>query len=394
MSGRRFLWSIASTLALGILLLYGMTAAAKPEDNEEQLRRLRARMHTLQKQLNQTRGQRDAVRDELQNIERRTGELIASLKDLTARLGEDKVRLDQLRHRAAAERQSLRTQMEGLESQARAAYALSRQGYLKLLLNQENPASVSRVVTYYQYLNQARSERIASIKVGLVKLERLEQEIEGRNRELNALHDKETAERKELEGVHARRQTLLARLNRQVNNQSEEIKRLQGDEQRLERLLREMKTHLPPTPAAPGNLGFIGAKGKLPLPATGHITARFGDQKRIGDLRWRGVFIAGAEGQPVISVFRGRVVYADWLHGFGLLLILDHGDGYMTLYGHNQALYRHVGDWIEGGQPIATVGSTGDAPGSGVYFEIRHNGKPYDPLQWCSVPGRPISRRR
>jgi len=128
---------------------------------------------------------------------------------------------------------------------------------------------------------------------------------------------------------------------------------------------------------------FRKYKGKLPLPARGKIVARYGAPKNIGDLRWRGLFLAGREGQDVRSIFRGRVAFADWLRGFGLLLILDHGDGYMTLYGHNQSLYKEVGDWVEAGQVIAGMGNTGDITQPGLYFEVRHNGKPRDPLLWC-----------
>jgi septal ring factor EnvC (AmiA/AmiB activator) len=124
-------------------------------------------------------------------------------------------------------------------------------------------------------------------------------------------------------------------------------------------------------------------QGRLPLPANGRLLARFNEPRQIGNLRWKGIFLSGREGQPVKAVFGGRVVYAEWLRGFGLLLILDHGDGYMTLYGHNQSLAKSVGDWVEGGETIATVGTTGDPSRPGVYFEVRHHGAPADPLRWC-----------
>jgi len=378
-----------------VLLATSILAAAQPADNEAQLQKLRTRIQTLQQQLNETRGKRDAVREEVQALERQIGALLHNLRRLNARLKADNRKLERLRQRAARERRKLHVQFEGLENQARAAYILGRQEYVKMLLNQKDPANLARVLTYYQYMNRARAERIHSIKTALTQLQTLENQIQKRGRELIRLRESQTQKKRELETSRTRRGELLAHLNQQVRDQSQEIKRLRADEQRLERLLGELKSYLTDIPPLPGKEVHFGKyKGKLPLPTQGRITARFGQKKRLGDLKWRGIFIAGREGQNVISVFRGRVAYADWLRGFGLLLILDHGNGYMTLYGHNQSLYKEVGDWVEAGQTIASVGNTGDAPQSGVYFEIRHKGRPRDPLRWFDVQGRTSAAKR
>ncbi len=373
-----------------------MLAAAQPQPADEaRLQQLRARIQTLQQQLNETRGRRDAVREEVQTLERQIGALLRNLRQLNARLKADNRKLERLRQRAARERRKLGVQFEGLEHQARAAYLLGRQEYVKMLLNQKDPTNLARVLTYYRYMNRARTERIRSIKTALAQLQTLENQIQKRGRELMRLRASQTQKKRELETSRARRGELLAHLNRRVRDQSQEIKRLRADEQRLERLLGKLTSYLTDIPSLPGKEAHFGKyKGKLPLPTRGRITARFGQKKRLGDLKWRGIFVAGREGQDVISVFRGRVAYADWLRGFGLLLILDHGNGYMTLYGHNQSLYKEVGDWVEAGQTIASVGSTGDVPRSGVYFEIRHKGKPRDPLRWFNVQGRRRAAKR
>src|SRR5690606_34075729 len=225
-------------------------------------------------------------------------------------------------------------------------------------------------------------------------LRALETEIRDQTRELEALRTRQERERHALEAARVRRAQLLAALNRQLSAQQDEIERLRADERRLQRLLQELRTVLPeaelPSPGPQERFGALN--GRLPLPLAGRIAAGYGEPKGIGDLTWRGIFIAAREGDPVRAVARGRVAFADWLRGFGLLLILDHGDGYMTLYGHNQALHRRTGDWVEAGETIAAAGNTGGAPAMGVYFEIRQNGVPHDPLQWCAaertVPAR------
>jgi len=319
-------------------------------------------------------------------LERNIGSIIQKLRHLNARLKADQKKLGELRTRAAMEQRNLKTQIQGLEQQARAAYILGRQEYVKLLLNQEEPAKLARSLTYYRYLHRARAERISGIQTTLSRVVALEHEVQEHTRELNELRQSQIQMKAQLETARERRTELLARLNHEIRDRSAEIRRLRAAEERLERLLQELKSYLPDIPPLPGREAHFGKnKGRLPLPTRGRIVAHFGEQKRIGDLKWRGIFIAGREGQDVRSVFRGRVAYADWLRGFGLLLILDHGNGYMTLYGHNQGLYKEVGDWVEAGQVVASMGSSGDAPRPGLYFEIRHNGKPRDPLRWCNV---------
>ena len=369
-------------------------APATGADDAEQLRRLRSRIEALQKELNDTRDQRDAVREELQRQERRIGELLRRLREIDTRLAHDGDTLDALTRDATAERRQLDAQMQALATQVRAAYTSGRDEPLKLVLNQESPAAVSRLMTYYRYLNTARLARVTQLRQTVGRIEALQNAIGAQTQALASARKEQLQEKSALEAARQRRTELLAQLDRRVRNQSEEIARLKTDEQRLERLLQEIKSYtLPTPPGLPTATRFAQAKGRLPLPLAGRVLARYGETKQVGDLTWRGIFVAAPEGGQIQAVFRGRVAYADWLRGFGLLLILDHGDGYMTLYGHNQSLHRQVGDWVEAGQPIAAAGRTGDAPASGVYFEIRHNGKPYDPLQWSAL-GRASARVR
>lgn len=373
---------LATLLCTVLYPAYG----ARNGDDEKQLQKLRGRIESLQEKMNETRGRRDAVRDEKRNLERRIGSLLNDLKLTDTRLRQNEKKLENLKSRATREAGNLVVQQRQLERQIYMAFTAGHQDYPKMLLNQDSPASVARVFTYYRYLNRERTERIAALGDTLSQLDVIKTQIHSQSRELEILRNTQREQKSALDTSHTRRNELLASLNLQVRDQAQEIERLRADEKRMEQLVEELKIVLPETPLpSSSERHFSKLRGRLPLPTRGRVLARYGTQKNIGNLKWRGLFIAGREGQQVISVFQGRVVYADWLRGFGLLLIMEHGDGYMTLYGHNQSLHKAVGDWVKAGEVIASLGNTGDAAQPGLYFEIRHNGEPRDPLIWCKA---------
>lgn len=361
----------------------------------EELAALRARLDALQKQLNDVQGRRHAVRDELTRVDRTIGQHVAALRRLDRQRTTDQQRIRQLQRRAQQQANALSVHRAALAEQARATFMLGQQEYLKVLLNQQDPARVARTLTYYRYFNAARLSRIETIREKLTELSALEREIGAQTQALDRLRAEQTQQKDALETEQSRRRSLLASLDREVSDRSRTINRLKEDESRLENLLRQLEQVSPPLPSdVPKNGHFAEQRGRLPLPTVGRIRASFGEPKAVGQLKWRGILVNASEGSDVRAVFRGRVAYADWLRGFGLLLILDHGGGYMTLYGHNQGLYKEVGEWAESGEIIAAVGATGDVASPGVYFEVRHNGKPRDPLQWCSRRERSQSAQR
>lgn len=340
-------------------------------------------METLQQDLNLARGRRDAVREELFDIERRIGALLPTIREMEARWRDENAKLGKLKVRLREERRRLSARRTALARQMRVAYALGPQEEMKLLFSQEEPDRLARVAGYHRILQQARVRRIEDVRESLARLEHLEAEARTRTHEIAALRDRRLARKAALDRDAKRRGELVASLARSVRGKEQEIDRLRTDRDRLERLVREIKPLLGELPPAPGGARFATLAGRLPLPVRGPVTAHFNDPKPLGEMRWRGLFLAAREGEPVKAVAHGRVIYADALRGFGLLLILDHGDGYMTLYGNNQSLAKEVGDWVEAGEPVSTAGSTGDTPRSGLYFEIRHQGQPQDPLRWC-----------
>jgi septal ring factor EnvC (AmiA/AmiB activator) len=261
---------------------------------------------------------------------------------------------------------------------------MGQQQYIKMLLSQEDPARLGRVVTYYRYLNQARSERIATTRDVLARLRGLEEEIQQRTRELESLRTGQLDSKAELEAARKQRAEVVAALNRKVSSQSQEIAQLRVDEERLKRLIEGLSLYMEELKVdVKGEERFDRFRGKLHLPVRGTVEARFGELKQGGPLKWDGVLLKAPEGREVHAVYRGRVAFADWFGSLGLLVILDHGDGYMSLYGHNQALFAQVGDWVDTGQVIAGVGNSGGLGNPGLYFEIRQNGTPRNPLRWC-----------
>lgn len=372
---------------LGVLVIAYCATGAAASQNEEQLRTLRARIENLQADLNETRGERDEARAQLRALERRIGNQFKSLRDTETRQKSDSARLIALQRARTRSRAELGNRRQELEHDVRAAYVLGRQNYLKLLLSQDDPALVSRTLTYYGYLTQARASRIESIETSLSKLDSLEKQIAERVQGLATLHTHQLEQKKSLESTRAERRALLAQLNERVRDRSQEVERLKRDEDRMARLVRELRTAVTraPSPELPAVSTSIDKRGRWQLPVQGRLVARFGSPKDIGELRWRGIFLATSEGQEVKAVTRGRVVYADWLRGFGLLVVMDHGGGLMTLYGHNRSLYKGIGDMVEAGEVLAASGNTGGPALPGLYFEIRENGEPRNPLDWCRL---------
>lgn len=356
--------------------------------SEEQLRALRTRIEALQADLNETRGERNEARAQLRESERRIGNQFKSLRDTEARQKAETRRLATLQQARTRSRTELGTRRQELEQAVRAAHALGQQDYLKLLLSQDDPARVSRTLTYYRYLSQARATRIVGIETTLGRLDVLENQIAERVQELATLRTRQLEQKNTLAATRAERRALLAQLNERVRDRSQEVERLKHDEERMARLIRELRTALAhtPEPEPPAARSTPGdQRGRWRLPLQGRLTARFGAPKDVGDLRWRGIFLAASEGQEVKAVTHGRVAYADWLRGFGLLVVLDHGGGLMSLYGHNQSLYKGVGDRVEAGEAIAASGNTGGPAQPGLYFEIREHGEPRNPLNWCRL---------
>lgn len=385
--GRSFSWPPFLLLLISLAAFAGGVTAESRSKNaanpEVQLKQLRERIDQLQSRMRRTEGQRSELSLQLQTSEQSIGRIARSLRVLQGRLERQQARLQELRQQEQEQSAQLKKEQAMLAQQVRSAYAMGRQEQLRLLLSQQQPEVLTRMLAYYDYLNRERARRMQQIREQLTELADTREEIAAQGRKLKRL-EKEQGERKAaLEDQQSDRRRVLASLSGELEDHSRQLGRLRQDEKQLGELLQGLQDALADIPTQDRKqLPFSKVRGKVAWPLKGRIEHQFGEVK-IGKLRWDGVMIQTPEGREVRAVYPGRVAFADWLRGFGLLLIVDHGEGYMTLYGHNQSLFKEAGDWVEEGESVAAAGSTGGQRRSGVYFAIRRHGKPIDPRKWC-----------
>jgi septal ring factor EnvC (AmiA/AmiB activator) len=351
----------------------------------------------------QARAQLEAVRDQIARITRQVSRGQAERDRLTRqlRVTEESVGkaqdalagLRQQRQAGAARRAELEVQQRqreadlagnrsALAGQLRAAYLLGRQEPLKLLLNQADPARAGRMFAYYSYFGRARATRIQAIEADLQRIGQLDGELQAQDAKLAGLQQAQQTQVSALEQARSQRMQVLASISAQTQSRADRLARLRRQQSDLESLLAQLRratASLPPEDL--GHSPFARLRGRLARPVAGRIIESFG-QVRAGGLKWQGDLFATQRDAPVRAVSQGRVVYADWLAGLGLLIIIDHGGGYMSLYGHNDRLYESVGQHVAAGQTIARAGDSGGSARPELYFEIRKEGKPVDPRIW------------
>jgi septal ring factor EnvC (AmiA/AmiB activator) len=374
-------------------------AAAK---EEKALRELRGRISDLQKRLAGAEESKSEAVDALKESERAISDANRALRELAGQAREVNARLSEVRAESGVGQRALKDQQGLLARLLYHRYVGGRAEPLRLLLNREDPNHIARQMHYLSYVSRARAAVISGLRENLAHLKDLARETEKKARELAAITAEQQLQRQRLEREKSARAATLVRISREITHQRREIGTLKRDEGRLARLVENLSRLVareprPVSRAAPrlrnervpepsgGSGVFAELKGRLALPVRGDLTNRFGAPRESGGTTWKGLFIAARAGVEVRAVAAGRVVFADWMRGFGNLLIIDHGDAYLSLYGNNESLFKQVGDLIHGGEPVAAVGNSGGNPDSGLYFEIRHQGKPVDPLSWTGT---------
>ena len=365
------------TILLAMLLLAGSAHATQQDD----LAKLRKRIASLQQDFEKTNESKSEAADGLRESDRAISNSNRRLHELAQEQQAANRELGQLQQRAAALDKELQGQQVMLGRLLYQQYLDGgEQEYLKLLLNNNDPNQVAREFRYYEYIARDRAASLKSLRAGLVKLQTVTDQARQKSDEVAALHAEEQAQHKTLEQDKRARQQMLTKIALQLKQQRREIGRLQHNENRLSQLVEKLAQVVPDT--QPASISFKSLKGKLMLPVRGKLRNQFGMRRPESTMARTGWFVRAAANQPVKAVAAGQVVYADWLRGFGNLLIIDHGHGYMSLYGNNETLYKQVGDNLRGGDIIATVGSSGGNEESGLYFELRFEGKPFDPNKW------------
>jgi septal ring factor EnvC (AmiA/AmiB activator) len=372
-----------------LLLWITTTMATDSMTATEQLQQVEIRIQQLQAEMHNTRTQYGRLQRQLQDREEDIGEVAQRLEQLHSALIDKENTLVDLKQQQQRQQQQLVAQRQVLAQQIRSAYIMGRQDYLKLWLNQQEPFTVGRMLNYYSYFNRARTSQIASIQATLQNLQELEQTIRQESSQLNQLVTAHSSKQQELQLSYQERQAILAQLANTLENQDKELRRLQEDKHQLEILLGTLGDTIkaiPPT--ADKEVGLAALKGLLAYPLHGQIVNHFGE-RLVGNLKWQGMLIAAPLGEKIRVIAPGRVVFAQWFRHFGLLMIIDHGQGYMSLYAHNQSLLAKTGDWVEANDIIATVGNSGGRKIAALYFEMRYQGIPVNPQQWLNHSLKP-----
>ena len=373
------------TWLIGLLLLLPLSVSGSPgnlTEAEQQLQQVREEIESLRRE----RARLDRRQGELQQSLQRSEEMIArqheSLHELQPQLEASSTRLASLAQELKVSAQQLGIQREQLAEQLRSVWRSDSGDLLRLLLEHDDPATLERVLTYHGYLQRAREEQLLALTTTLREVERLNASEREERERLGELHRRESSSLAALEATQRERHQIIDQLQRQIGDSEARETELVRDAEELETVLSTLRaavSRLAPTaPAKP----FRTLRGSLPWPVEGGVRVRFGSTRGSSGLRWRGIVIDASEGAPVQATASGRIVLTEWLRGYGLVIIVDHGDDYLTLYAHNQSLFREVGEEIMQGETIAAAGSSGGGNRGGVYFEIRHRGEALNPQQW------------
>lgn len=340
------------------------------------------RIAVAQQRIAAVRGELSKEQARLRNADQDVARVSTELREVRKREQSLARQADELQATRTTLARQLHVQAEALARDVRDAWMLGRQPPLQRWLGAEDPQQAARIARYYDYLNRERSARLAGYRQAQAELadvgQRLRAEQEKLAQTQRELKERETA----LQGARDSRRALVTRLAGELQTEGKRLKRLQEDAAALRRLADTAREAFRDIPPQAVGAPFAQRKGKLRWPVAGRLATPFGAPVAGGKMRTNGILIEAAEGGPVKAVHGGRVAWAEWLRGYGLLLILDHGDGYLSIYGHNQSLARQVGDWVQEGDTLATVGTSGGRESAALYFEVRYHGQPENPARW------------
>lgn len=378
-------------LTICVALLLGVTslpaAQGSRRQTEADLRSLNERIERVQRQMQQDAAQKDRAGRELRDAEQSVARVQSELTRLRDQRAERSAERDRLEAELVKRKAEQGRAQRDLAAQVRSAYLMGRSEPIKLLLNQRSPTQFSRNFTYYGYFGRLRARQIEEIAANMALIADIAGKIDAEDGKLAALEMQRQSRLSDLESARRERGRALDRLEKESRNRTASLQRLQRQHQQLEKLLKELSKATESVPFDP-NDPFAKLRGKLAWPVSGRLAVAYGEAVA-GGLRADGIEIDADRGEKVRAVHEGRVIYSDWLQGRGLLLILDHGGGYWSLYGHNEQLFKPVGATVQAGETIAAAGDTGGRKSPGLYFQLRRGGKAVNPAGWfrSAAPG-------
>ncbi|PTB94672.1 peptidase M23 [Marinobacter sp. B9-2] len=372
-----------ATLAL-TLLLGAAPALAQQEVTPAQIEELKERIEDIDDWLEDAEEDRSALERQLAATEKNISRLTRERRSLRQQAERQQQKLRELEKEAQELTRTLNRQRDSLKTQIRAAWMEGDAPAVKVLLNEIDPDKIARTMTYYEYLSKDTVTRLEAFRQSLQELRSTQAAVQSTRVELARTEENVAKRQQDLTASRQERQQTLAALNADIQNRRSEREELESDRKRLENLLEEVQQAINNIPSPNESQPFASLRNKLPWPVKGQVLSRYGERYADGKLRRNGLLIATGDDAEIRAIHYGRVVFANWLRGFGLITIIDHGDGYMTLYGHSSSLFTSPGDWVAAGEPIAQAGRTGGTDSPALYFEVRHNGKPDNPGRWLA----------
>ena len=372
------------TLLVAGLVIGSFAIAADKATSEKQLKSVLRKIDKLKQAIDVKEDSKSQYIKQLKSIEGDIGKLGQKIRALGKEIGSKKSELKSLRATRLKHQRQLSRENEYLAEQVYAAFTLGRQEKVKLLFSQQDPQTLQRNLIYYQYFSNARVDLINVVQGNIDKIIETEQLIQQARLDLERNQQALNKQKKQLDQDLGKRKIIISSLDKQLKKQGGNLSRLKDEATQLQNLIKSIEKLFVDAPESEiSRKSFAKLKGKLAWPLKGKLRKLFGRTKPQSDLRWQGVKIEAASGNHVMAVSHGRVAFADWLRGLGNLIIIDHGNSYLSLYGHNESLFKTAGEWVEAGDVISSVGSSGGEQKAGLYFEIRKKGKPQNPTRWC-----------
>ncbi len=372
-------------LLISLLLLVTTESSAWQNASQESAAETQARIDAIARELErrsaamqQRARELSATEKQVQQLDQRIAAVASQLAELATSLQRTNQRIDELQQQQQQLIAEQKQQQQWLAKQVDMAYRIGEHDLLKLILNQEEPAELERLHGYYGYFNRARLQKLDELKATQAELEEVTAQVASEQQQLAQQKQQQEQQQQRLEQEKSEQQKLVRQLAQEQRQDQSRVAQLEQDQRELENVLAAIIAALRDEPQLDG---LRQLKGKMSWPTQGNVQRIFG-RSRSGGVKWKGILIDAAEGTPVKAIADGRVIYANWMRGFGLLLVLDHGDGYMSLYGHNQTLLPNVGEVVRRGEEIARVGQSGGRESPALYFEIRLKGDPVNPTQW------------